>query len=183
MQFMRNYKIITASIVTTVILLIFVFAPKQSISDYDDFKIVSSSVSQSGNSLFLAVKTATDVTQTTLHVSSDVVGLGYLWAMPDPDGQFDKVGFLANIHIKNGLISGSWHNEKVRLLEDDNNSFCFYSKMMDGDISVSENQIRSIFSADTIESDKIESAMLIEITEDSLCESKMRAIIIDEGKN
>ena len=76
-------------------------------------------------------------------LKEDVIGFGFVWLFSDDKLHND--GILTNIHIEDGVIVDTWHNELVATNYDNSNSFCINPQESIGTVNVENDQITSVF--------------------------------------
>lgn len=76
-------------------------------------------------------------------LKEDVIGFGFIWLFSDDKSSND--GILTNIHIEDGVIVDTWHNELVTTNYDNSNSFCINSQESIGTVKIEDDQIILIF--------------------------------------
>ncbi|MBM3910110.1 MAG: hypothetical protein FJ356_00490 [Thaumarchaeota archaeon] len=138
-------------------------------------------VRNAGGTIFLSVKTKSDLPNTSEDFEkSKVISFGYAWLMQDNDGSLE--GIFSNVHTIGGFI-GPWHSEIVRLVPMDD-IFCLLSEPMINVVSAGDNLVRTILSEDQLDfsSHEIDRAVSVVILENLSCSSGFEAKIILEFK-
>ena len=108
-------------------------------------------------------------------LQENVIGYGIVWLFDDESSN----GILTNIHIKDGKIIDTWHNEFVATNYDNSNSFCINSQKSIGSVKIENDQIITIIDSENI-SKKLEFSenyLTVKLVDDFDCYYHIRAII------
>ena len=79
------------------------------------------------------------------------MGYGFVWLFDDESSN----GILTNIHIKDGKIVDTWHNEFVATNYADSDSFCINSQESIGSVKIENEEIITVIDSENI-SEKLE---------------------------
>lgn len=146
-------------------------------AEKDYAQIENYEVRKAGSTIFLSIKTKTDLPNTGEDFEkSRIVSFGYAWLVQDNDGSFE--GVFSNVHTVDGFI-GPWHSELVRLVP--NGSLCLLSEPMINEVSAGDRLVRTLLSEDQLgfSSQEIDRAASIVILENLSCGSGFEAKIIN----
>lgn len=108
-------------------------------------------------------------------LQENVIGYGIIWLFDDESSN----GILTNIHIEDGKIIDTWHNELVATNYDNSNSFCINSQKSIGSVKIENDQIITIIDSENI-SKKLEFSenyLTVKLVNDLDCYYHIRAII------
>ncbi len=111
-------------------------------------------------------------------LKEDIIGFGFVWLFLDD--KFSNDGILTNIHIENGVIVDTWHNELVSTNYDSSNSFCINLQESIGTVKVENDQITSIFEphSNFDKSKFSKNYLTVKLVNDSDCYYHIKAIIL-----
>lgn len=104
-------------------------------------------------------------------LQEDVIGYGFVWLSNNESYK----GILTNIHIENGKMVDTWHNELIATNYDNSDSFCINSLEPIGSVKVENDQITTILDSDELELS--EDYFTVKIVNDLDCYYHIRAII------
>ncbi len=111
-------------------------------------------------------------------LKEDVIGYGFVWLFSDD--KLSSNGILTNIHIENGKIVDTWHNELIATNYAYSDSFCIDSHKLIGSVKVENDQIITIVDSENNpnELEFSENYLTVKLVNDSDCYYHIRAIII-----
>ena len=137
-----------------------------------NFNISSDSQSQSSEIILTYQLLDSQIIDQILE--ENLIGYGFVQFLDDKSSN----GILTNIHIENGKIIDTWHNELIQTNYDGSGSFCINSQEIIGITKVENNQIVSIFDSNIIDSSKLsENFLTVKLVSDLDCYYHIKAIV------